>query len=822
MTGETTLVDPSLFPRLVIRSGGRVVQEIELRKDVTIGRAEDNDVQLGDPRSSRHHARVQREGAAFILVDLGSANGTRVNGVLVTKGHVLQHGERITIGDTEMTYQEPGRSAQDTAPMKVVSAPRAPAAVPAPGHVGGTSRGLMAGLILIGLVVVLGIAAALLFLIRPDLMQSIGLGSPTQTTVLSGDATPTRALATEPPAESSPTATQQVVPTGSSVDAAEIDDLLTQGAALARRSKFEEAEVIYQELAARVPQDARPEIGWASMLVLDDRPAEALPRAEQAIALDPESAAAAAVLARIYSALDEVERALEFGQQAVELDPGSSAAHAALAEAYMLDGQLQLAVDEADLAIVQDINNAEAHRVRGWLYHLVDNDIGRAAGELQIAAGLEPEQWLRRHDLGTFLLRAEDYLTAIMAFQDALGIRPKAVSYAGIGEAYYHLGQYDQARASLQQALSLGADDAATYGLLAATLAHADRCDDAEPHYTKALEQHPDQPLAQEALDICERGIAPPTPTATTTSASEPTPVATPAGSGQARATARPAQIDGRIVFPVWNQETRKYDVYLANVDGSGRRPVVAEMHQPAINQAGNWIAVNGERADHQNLFIVRPDGSQLQEITTNIEDGLPNWSPDGKSLVFSSTRHGDKQSRIYILDEVPFEGGRLEGRSLNFGPDDVRGEYPTWTSDGRIVYAGCDLTVEPAPCGLYIMSAAPGAHPFKRLTDRQEDTAPAAYGDRVAFMSNREGNWEIYIIGLDGSGLQRLTKNAANDGLPTWSPDGKTLAFVSDQGGAWAVWAMSPDGSNMRRLFPIGGGGLVSGWQSERIDWAP
>ncbi|MBN1657380.1 MAG: PD40 domain-containing protein [Anaerolineae bacterium] len=822
MTGETTLVDPSLFPRLVIRSGGRVVQEVELRKDVTIGRAEDNDVQLGDPRSSRHHARVQREGAAFILIDLGSANGTRVNGVLVTKDHVLQHGERITIGDTEMTYQEPGRAAQDTAPMKVVSAPRATVAVPAPTQGGGVSRGLIAGLVLIGLVVIVGIAAALLFLIRPDVLQDIGLVSPTETTLVVSDETPTQSMTTEPPTEPSPAATQAAIPTEARPDTAEIDDLLTQGAALARRSKFEEAEAIYEELTSRVPDDARPEIGWAWALVLDNRPADALSHAERAVALDPNSSAAAAVASRVYSALDEVEQAVDFGQGAVDLDPGSSVAHAVLAEAYMLDGQLQLAVDEADLALVQDINNAEAHRVRGWLYHIVDNDMGRAAGELQIAAGLEPEQWMRRHDLGTFLLRAEDYVTAIMAFQDALGIWPKAVSYAGIGEAYYRLGQYDQARASLLQAVTLGADDASTYGLLAAALAHADRCQDAEPYYTQALEQDADQPLAQEALDLCERGVPPPTPTATSPAASAPTPVATPEGSGQARATARPAQISGRIAFPVWNQQTSKYDVYLANVDGSGRRLVTAEMHQPAINQAGNWLAVNGERADHQNLFIVRPDGSQLIEITTNIEDGLPDWSPDGKSLVFSSTRHGDKQSRIYILDDVPFEGGRLEGRTLNFGPDDVRGEYPTWTLDGRIVYSGCDLTIEPAPCGLYIMSAAPGAHPFKQLTDRKEDTAPSAHGDRLAFMSNREGNWEIYLINLDGSGLQRLTKNAANDGLPTWSPDGKTIAFVSDQGGAWAVWAMSLDGSNQRKLFPIGGGGLVSGWQSERIDWAP
>jgi TolB protein len=86
--------------------------------------------------------------------------------------------------------------------------------------------------------------------------------------------------------------------------------------------------------------------------------------------------------------------------------------------------------------------------------------------------------------------------------------------------------------------------------------------------------------------------------------------------------------------------------------------------------------------------------------------------------------------------------------------------------------------------------------------------------------MSNRDGTWEIYSMSLDGTGVKRLTNNAALDGLPVWSPDGKTIAFVSDQGGAWAVWAMSPNGANLRKLFPIGGGGLSADWQHERISW--
>lgn len=88
--------------------------------------------------------------------------------------------------------------------------------------------------------------------------------------------------------------------------------------------------------------------------------------------------------------------------------------------------------------------------------------------------------------------------------------------------------------------------------------------------------------------------------------------------------------------------------------------------------------------------------------------------------------------------------------------------------------------------------------------------------------MSNRDGNWELYIINDDGTGLKRLTNNAAHDGLPAWSPKGGTIAFASNQGGAWAIWAMSPNGTNRRKLFEIGGNGLAWEWETERISWGP
>jgi len=832
MTTETTLVGASLFPRLIVRSGGRVIEEIELKADLTIGRAEDNQLLVPDPKASRHHARIDRQEAGYILTDLGSANGTRVNGIQITGGHRLEHGDRIVIGDTELTYQEPGRSEQDTLTMAglppavqaAATATKVAGPVPAPQteEEQGPSRGLVIGLAVAAVVLFVAIILTSLYFLAPGLYEDIGLirpASPTAPEVAASATSPsTVSTGAVAPGATVITAT----PGGPEVDAQEIDGLLAQAEALTRRSKFEEAITIYENVTPQIPNDPRPEIGWAWALILDEQPAEALAHAEAAVELDPLSVEAAAVLARAYADLGDRDEALSWGQNAVDLEPGSAQAHAALAEAYLLNGQNQEATDEADLALVQDINNADAHRIRGWLYLIADNDMGRAASELQIAAGLQPELWLRRHELGMLLLEAEDYVTAIMAFQDALGIRPKAVTYSAIGEAYYQLGQFDQARASLQQALSAGAEDADTYARLAATYAQLGRCEEAETYARQAQELEPAHPLAEEAQDLCAAGTPVSASTTTPESTLETLATSTPeATSGPASTRSPQAALSGQIAFPVW--DASRYDVYMSNVDGSGRRLIAEDMHQPALRPDGAWLVLNGERTNYENLILAKPDGSVLREITSFLEDGQPSWSPDGQKLVFASYRHGDKRYRIYILDDVPLEGGTVDGRSLNYGPDDIRGQMPAWTSDGRIVYRGCDLSSERTECnglGLHIVSAAPGAQTPKQLTKDPGDTAPSVYGDKIAFMSNRDGNWEIYVMNLDGSNVKRLTENAANDGLPVWAPDGKNIAFISDQGGAWAVWAMSPDGSNRRSLFAVGGGGVAFDWQHERISW--
>ena len=71
----------------------------------------------------------------------------------------------------------------------------------------------------------------------------------------------------------------------------------------------------------------------------------------------------------------------------------------------------------------------------------------------------------------------------------------------------------------------------------------------------------------------------------------------------------------------------------------------------------------------------------------------------------------------------------------------------------------------------------------------------------KIAFASDRDGNFEIYTMSADGGDLFRLTENTSEDRNPVWSPDGSRLAFTSSRDGNDEIYAMNSDGSAQTRL---------------------
>jgi len=82
------------------------------RVEATLGRREDNAYVIPDPRVSRVHARITKEGgSAIVITDLGSSGGTKVNGEPAPGPHVVKHGDRISFGPVQCTFEDPAAAA---------------------------------------------------------------------------------------------------------------------------------------------------------------------------------------------------------------------------------------------------------------------------------------------------------------------------------------------------------------------------------------------------------------------------------------------------------------------------------------------------------------------------------------------------------------------------------------------------------------------------------------------------------------------------------------------------------------------------------------
>ncbi|MEO6714802.1 MAG: hypothetical protein ABIM89_15440 [Mycobacteriales bacterium] len=86
----------------------------------------------------------------------------------------------------------------------------------------------------------------------------------------------------------------------------------------------------------------------------------------------------------------------------------------------------------------------------------------------------------------------------------------------------------------------------------------------------------------------------------------------------------------------------------------------------------------------------------------------------------------------------------------------------------------------------------------------------------KIAFVSDRDGDFEIYSVLADGTGLERLTHHPGKDEDPAWSPDGQRIAFVSDRSGSRAIYVMNADGSDVVRWT------FSSSYWNEGPSWSP
>ncbi len=242
--------------------------------------------------------------------------------------------------------------------------------------------------------------------------------------------------------------------------------------------------------------------------------------------------------------------------------------------------------------------------------------------------------------------------------------------------------------------------------------------------------------------------------------------------------------------------------------DGATQITFVAESAQNPAWRDGNtlaytrwWRRYNAGGAD---LRLVRlSPGSDTGMTDDGERDGIENvnlpgavWSPSQR-LVYSSDR-GSDVDRIWITGGVLVGGEPIAGTTghafePSISPDGTRIAFEKVGSDGA-THEIWVIGTSGAPGSLVPLSA-PGAD------DRQPNWSPA--GGKIVFQSMRDGDWEIFTMNTDGTGVVNVTDSASEDTDASWSPDGQWIVYSSDRSGdGWAnVWAIPAAGGTPARI---------------------
>jgi TolB protein len=205
-----------------------------------------------------------------------------------------------------------------------------------------------------------------------------------------------------------------------------------------------------------------------------------------------------------------------------------------------------------------------------------------------------------------------------------------------------------------------------------------------------------------------------------------------------------------------------------------------------------------------KEIVIADYDGANTTPVTRNGSINLsPAWSPDARSLAFTSYKQGYPD----LFRAFPFERRPDQTLAAFVGIN----TSPAFSPDGQRLAMTLSKDGNPE---IYVLTLATGA--MRRLTRHAGiDTEPtwAPNGQQIAFVSDRTGTPHVYVLDVESGALRQLTSGGFHT-QPRWSPKGDAIAYTTRAGGH-NIWLIAPDGSNARPLTTGPG-------RNEGAAWAP
>ncbi len=295
----------------------------------------------------------------------------------------------------------------------------------------------------------------------------------------------------------------------------------------------------------------------------------------------------------------------------------------------------------------------------------------------------------------------------------------------------------------------------------------------------------------------------------------------------------------------------RASQIYLMDGDGTNVRRVTENSHAdnfPALSPDGskivfesNRLRAEGEPPNTSHLFLMNTDGTAQTPL---VRGNSATWSPDGKRIAFHASASGTGRpvsalpgaattdSDIFVLSVDDFLKKGALTKNITNSPATVEDD-PDWSpAGGRLVFtshAATDDHNNAVTTEIYVTDPDGKGKPVRLTDNAEEERVPSWSMDGRRIVNccrkgarEREGGvptFEICVMNADGTGQARLTNNTIGDLTPTWSPDGTKIVFHRRVGGRgqFQLFVINADGTDEKQLTSPPGLNAFPNWGEVR-----
>ena len=262
-------------------------------------------------------------------------------------------------------------------------------------------------------------------------------------------------------------------------------------------------------------------------------------------------------------------------------------------------------------------------------------------------------------------------------------------------------------------------------------------------------------------------------------------------------------------------------DLWIVSADGGAPKQLTtdpASDRRAAWSPDGRWIAFESTRSGESQIWLMKPDGSEQQQFThISTEASTPVWSPDGKMIAFVSDVFQENSRQPFAISDSL---NRLRLKQLAEGKVKAKvmtqlyyRHWDTWLDGKRQhvfvqgVEAGDPVDVTPI-----MRDGVPRSMTFNSGVEFAFSPDSKEIAHTASPINIREEAWstnyDLWLVPLDGTPPRQITTNAAADGRPRYSPDGKYIAYRAQsrpgfEADRWELILFDRATSATRRLTP-------------------